>query len=285
MTFSDIGKQCRMGRIFCNNKTVIVPVDDSLISGPKEGLFDLSNTLKSIASESPNAIMGFKGTMESITKNNIKVPFIYNITASTMMNSSTRKVLIASVENAMTIGADCVAAHINFSSCFESDMLHDFSLVANECDRLGMPLLAIAYPRKELNGKDYNYIELKKNNPNAYAELVAHCVRVVCELGADIVKTQYTGSIETFKYVTDSAANKPIVIAGGSKEPVELSLKCISDSIKAGGAGISFGRNVFNATHISQYISAVKDIIFNNYTYEKAISQFYDSIGGKNGET
>ena len=42
-------------------------------------------------------------------------------------------------------------------------MLHNFADIANECDRLGMPLLAIAYPRKEnADGTDYNYEDVKE---------------------------------------------------------------------------------------------------------------------------
>lgn len=281
MTYSNIGKRRRMERMFNHGKTFIVPVDDSLISGPKQGLLDLNTTLKAIISGNPNAIMGFKSSIEFLSEDNIQTPFIYNVTASTMLSNSTNKVLIANVEEALTIGADCVAVHINFSSCFESQMLKNFSFISKECDRLGMPLLAIAYPRGELNGKDYNYYDIKRSNPKAYSELVAHCVRAVCELGADIVKTQYTGSIETFKQVTMAAGKTPIVIAGGAKDTVEASLKIISDSIKAGGCGISFGRNIFDADYIVPYMSVARDIIFNSCIYEEAIINYYKSIGGK----
>ncbi len=282
MTNSNIGKKKRLETIFVEQKTVIVPVDDSLIIGPKNNLLHIENTIKTIAQGKPNALMGYKRTAEYIVENSLSIPFIFNLTASTILNAHTKKTIVASVENALTAGADCVAAHINFSSCYEAEMIHNFSMIANECDRLGVPLLAIAYPRKENNGKDYNYDDIKLEDPKRYSELVAHCVRVVCELGADIVKTQYTGSAETFKYVTESACDKPVIIAGGAKESIEKSLKRISESMDANAAGVSFGRNIFNADYIVPYINAVKNIVFYKMSYQNAITCYYDEIGGKN---
>ena len=40
--------------------------------------------------------------------------------------------------------------------------------------------------------------------------------RIGAELGADIIKTNYTGNIETFKTVIESCP-VPVVIAGGPK--------------------------------------------------------------------
>lgn len=271
MTFSSSGKQRRLNRLFTNGKTLVVPVDDSLIFGPKEGLFDLDKTLQEILSVNPNAILGFKKDLEFVNQHSINTPFIYNLTASTVLNCHTKKVVIASVTDALSAGADCVAAHINFSSKYENEMLHNFAMIANECDKLGLPLLAIAYPRKEnTDGTDYNYEDVKENNHEAFAELVSHCTRVACELGADIIKTYYTGDSESFKEVIKSACGKPVIIAGGPKVSVEKSLGIAADAMLSGAAGISFGRNVFNRTHKSNYLVALKEIILNGSTAEEA---------------
>lgn len=279
MTFSSLGKERRLSNLFTDGKTLVVPIDDSLIFGPKEGLFDLKTTVQNILSAGPNALLGFKRDMEYIVESGFRTPFIYNLTASTVLNNHTQKQVIADVENALTMGADCVAAHINISSQYEGEMLHNFAMISNECDRLGMPLLAIAYPRKEVNGKDYNYEDLKASDPLKYTELVAHCTRIVCELGADIIKTNYTGSAETFKSVVTAACGKPVIVAGGPKVPVEQSLQWAYNVIAAGGAGVSFGRNVFNSDHIGEYIKALKCIIFNGCSLDKAIKTFKNNVG------
>jgi len=152
-------------------------------------------------------------------------------------------------------------------------MIHNFAIISQECDKLGMPLLAIAYPRSERDGKDYNYEDLKETNVDAYADLVAHAVRVSDELGADIIKTNFTGTQESFKKVIVAANGKPVVIAGGPKIPIADSLKNVEDAINAGASGISFGRNVFNADNILTYITAVKRIVFNGDTWQNCLNQ------------
>lgn len=243
---SELGKGRRLVHLIQNGKTVIVPIDDSLIFGPKDGLFNLKATIENIVQSGPNALLGFQRGLELVSNSNISMPFIFNLTASTVMSQHTRKTLIASVEYALRNGADCVACHINFGSQYESEMIRNFAVISQECDRLGMPLLAIAYPRSEKAGKDYNYDDLKEEHMDDYVELVAHAVRATVELGADIIKTNYTGSIESFKKVIVAANGKPVIVAGGAKVSVERSLKCAEEAMIAGASGISYGRNVFN---------------------------------------
>ena len=47
-------------------------------------------------------------------------------------------------------------------------------------------------------------------------DVVKHAARIGAELGADIIKTNYTGSPETFKEVVDGCP-VPVIIAGGPK--------------------------------------------------------------------
>lgn len=260
-----LGKKRRLARLFQNGKAVIVPIDDSLIIGPKNGLFEMSNTIEHIVKGKPSALMGFRGGLELVSDKDILMPFIFNLTASTVMSQHTKKTMIASVEYALKNGADCVACHVNFGSIYESDMIRNLAIISQECDKWGMPLLTIAYPRTEENGLDNNYEDLKKKDAEAYADIVAHAVRVSVELGSDIIKTMYTGTVESFKKVIIAANEKPVVVAGGARIPVAESLRTIEEVMEAGASGISYGRNVFDADNIESYMTAVKHIVFDGW--------------------
>lgn len=282
---SDIGKRRRLYRLFSGkDRCIIVPVDDSLITGPKEGLFDLKKKIAQIEAASPNAILAFSGSANTI--NDLSLPVILNITASTTMGQHTNKVLVSSVRHAVSIGADAVAVHLNLSSKYESEMLKIAGVVSEECHKYGMPLMILAYPRCEKvkieKTEDNNYEELRQTSTEMYTELVSHCVRIAYELGADIIKTQYTGSYESFKNVVASAPNTPIVIAGGKSVELDVLFHMIEDAIKAGCAGVSIGRNVFNNPYSDMIIASIKKIIFEDKSAIQAKKYYLESISMNN---
>ena len=102
--------------------------------------------------------------------------------------------------------------------------------------------------------------------------MVAHCARVGVELGADIVKVPYTGDMESFSDVVSSCC-VPVVIAGGERmESTRDVLQMVHDAIKAGGAGISMGRNVFQHPNRIQLVRALRAIVHENATVEEALA-------------
>ncbi len=109
----DIGKTRRLKRMFSTTgKCLLVPLDDSLISGPENGLYDIRAKAAQIEKSKPSAIMAFPGTMSLIQ--DVSIPLVLNLTASTAIGQHTNKVLVSSVERAVALGAEAVAVHINF---------------------------------------------------------------------------------------------------------------------------------------------------------------------------
>ena len=169
------------------------------------------------------------------------------------------KVQVCSVQEAIRIGADAVSVHVNVGAQDEDKMLQNLGKVSDECDIYGMPLLAMMYPRGP-----------KIQNEHA-PDVVAHAARIGAELGADIIKTNYTGNIETFKAVVESCP-VPVVIAGGPKcKSLEEVLQTTCDSMKAGAAGLSIGRNVFQCDNPTQIAKALSAIVHEDASVEQAL--------------
>jgi len=185
---------------------------------------------------------------------------IVHLSASTTVGPDPNyKVQVCSVEEAVKIGADAVSVHINVGAEQEDKMLVKLGRVADDCDRYGMPLLAMMYPRGP-----------KIQNQHA-VDVVAHAARLGAELGADIVKTNYTGSIETFKEVV-RGCHVPVIIAGGPKaETVQEVLQMVHDSINAGGAGLSIGRNVFQHENPTLMVKALSAIVHQGASVDKSL--------------
>lgn len=259
----EVGKSRRLRRLFpgTSGRTLIVPVDDTLIFGPTAGLEIVHSTLEKIVADPPDGILAFPGVFKRSRLLLENVAGIVNLTASTARARHTRKVVVGSVLHAITLGVEAVAVHVNIGSKYEPEMLRALGQVARDCDAYGIPLLAIMYPRTEGVQGDDNYEELKRSSPKAYSDLVAHAARVGVDLGADIIKTKYTGDPESFERVVEACTPVPIVVAGGPVQQPEAVLQLASDVVRAGGAGISFGRNVFGRESPQAMISALKAIV------------------------
>jgi len=273
-TSSSIGKTKRMNRLFStNDRCIIVPLDDNLISGDEIGLHNLRNKIKHIENAKPNAVLGYYGSLELMKDTTI--PTILNLTASTVRSTHNNKIHITNIERALALGVDAVAAHINVSSKYESEMIKNIGFISEKCDRYGMPLMILAYPRTEGKSEhgeiDENYLSDKESNNDNYVKLVSHCVRIAVELGADIIKTHYTGKPEMFNRVIESANGKPVLIAGGQMVSSLELFTMVKNSIEAGASGICIGRNVFNATNTTKTICALKKIVYSNESINKAM--------------
>ncbi len=232
-----IGKDIRLERIMNRQtkRTIIVPMDHGLTMGPIAGLVDMKKTVETIVEGGANGIILHKGIVRSGHRGGGRdIGLIIHLSGSTSLGiDPNAKVDVCTVEEAIQLGADAVSIHINLGANTEPDMLQHFGKVSKECMKWGMPLIAMIYTRGK---KIENEFDVK---------VVKHAARVGAELGADLVKVNYTGSPESFKEVVDGCP-VPVIIAGGEKmETDEEVLTMVEGAMKAGGAGVSIGRNVF----------------------------------------
>jgi len=148
--------------------------------------------------------------------------------------------------------------HVNIGAEEEAQMLGDLGAVAVECMEWGMPLLAMMYPRGKSIKSDHDL------------ESVKLAARVAAELGADIVKTVYTGDPESFREVTRGCP-VPVVVAGGSKTDDRTTLELIEGAMGGGAAGISIGRNAFQHKSPAKFVKAAACIVHANKSAEEAL--------------
>lgn len=257
------GKNVRMERIVdrATGNCVIVPMDHGISIGPTDGLYDMKETVDAVANGGATAIVMHKGIVRFSHRASGKdIGLILHLSASTDMGkTSNSKVLVASVAEAIKMGADAVSMHVNVGAETEPEMLSDLGMIAEECQEWGIPLLVMAYPRGP---------EIK--NP-LDPQLVAHSARVATEIGADIVKCSYTGDIDSFRDIVRGTL-APVVIAGGPKvESDEEMLRMVKDSLEAGGKGVSIGRNIFQHKNVEGITRAVSDIVLRGYEVEEAL--------------
>jgi DhnA family fructose-bisphosphate aldolase class Ia len=108
---------------------------------------------------------------------------------------------------------------------------------------------------------------------NFDVDLIKQCARAGMELGADMVKTSYTGDIDTFREVVKGAII-PVVIAGGPKMGSDRDLlQMVKDSLEAGGMGVSIGRNIFQHRNVTGITRAVAEGVRHDAEVDEALKQ------------
>jgi fructose-bisphosphate aldolase / 2-amino-3,7-dideoxy-D-threo-hept-6-ulosonate synthase len=257
------GKGIRTERIIDRNtgRAVIVPLDHGITMGPVEGLVDMKSTIDKISQGGATGVVLHKGVVPYGHRSfGRDIGLIVHLSASTSLSPDPNaKVLVTTVEEAIRLGADAVSIHVNIGANTEPNMLSDFGEISRKCNEWGMPLMVMIYPR----GKDIK---------NGYdVDLIKQCARAGMELGADIIKTSYTGDIDSFHEVVRGAI-VPVIIAGGPKMSSDRELlQMVKDSVEAGGRGVSIGRNIFQHRNVTAITRAVADIVLRDVEVDEAL--------------
>ncbi len=267
-----VGKQIRLERIMNRNsgRTIIVPMDHGITLGPIPGLTDMSRAIEGAVNGGANAIIMHKGMVKAGHRGRGKdVGLIVHLSASTSLSPDPHdKVPVCTVEEAIRLGADAVSIHVNLGAPTDSRMLGLLGAVAKECRDWGMPLLAMMYTRGAAIADQFEVGHVK------------HAARVGAELGADIVKVNYTGSVESFREVI-AGCPVPVVIAGGEKMETDGELlTMVKESLAAGSCGVSIGRNVFQHIDPIAIIKAIDLLVHENREIAEA-ENFLKQAKGK----
>ncbi len=252
------GLSARLERISTDGRFLIVPMDHGITIGAVQGLKDLEGTVDSITSGGADAVLTQKGVADRVHPHKNGSGYIVHMNGSTSIGPDENdKRVTCTVEEAIRAGADAISFHINVGSNYEPSQIEDLAALTGEADRYGLPVLAMAYARGPgIQGDEPEYL--------------GHAVRLAEELGADLVKTAYSGDAESFQHVCEST-NLPIVIAGGSKGTDYETAAMVRGAMDAGAAGISMGRSIFQHEEPEAITRAVSAIVHDDHDTEDAL--------------
>jgi DhnA family fructose-bisphosphate aldolase class Ia len=228
------GKTIRLRRLFPNpeRKLFSVPLDHPFSMGPIDGLEQLAPVVQELQEGGADLVIVTKGAVRELAPVLAPTTLLgIHVSASTSLGpTSNHKHLVGTAAEAVSLGADLLSVQVNFGVAEEGEMLSDLGVAVDQCRQLGLPLLCMAY--------------VKKANGGTPDEL-RHASRAAADIGADIVKTSYPGSVEEFARLCRSTP-VPVLIGGGVRLEDEAAfLRVVQESLAAGGAGICIGRNLF----------------------------------------
>lgn len=272
-TFSGVGKTTRINRIFgADGKAVMVAVNHGLGMGPLQGIEYMDRTLKDIMEDAPDSLTIHKGiALRYMDEFAGRTSLILKCTNATRYRSP-EETAVATVEEALTLGADAIAVGLTLCGEAEAQEIERAAAFIRTAEQFGIPTVTHSYPSGTLISDEERY----------NVEHVAYAVRVSLELGVDIIKTFWTGSQESFAKIVKIGSPAKVVISGGPK--CDTLLQCFEmtkQGIDAGAAGITYGRNVWQHPHPAAVVSGLKAIVHHNATAAEALEIASEQAGCK----
>jgi fructose-bisphosphate aldolase/2-amino-3,7-dideoxy-D-threo-hept-6-ulosonate synthase len=230
-----VGKTRRLNRIFVGEqkRCLLSPLDHGGWLGPVKGIDNPQRIVAAVLKGGANALLispGFYKAVAPIVPPSTAIVLRLSLTAG-LSQQGTQETPIASLETALRMDADAIAVSVFFGRAGDVDIYRWLASLVDASQRYDMPVVAEMMPP----GDEFF-------DPKA----VAHAARIGMEIGADIIKTNYTGDIDSFKEVV-IAAPVPIIIAGGPKGDDSSTVQMVRDAVTAGASGVAIGRRVWQA--------------------------------------
>ena len=251
------GQDIRLHRLFTDGRpAVVVAIDHAQTFGPIPGLVDFTSAAEAL-SEADGVLLApqmirftgrlfrRRGSPMVIARLNWTtrhcVPWGYG-------ESETVKAVTPA--EAIAAGAEVALAPLILKTGSErrdAENVRLFTATASAAHALGLPLIGEVFATPEV-----------ERDREAFHDYVRRTCRIACELGADAIKTFYTG--DRFAEVVEGTP-VPILTLGAEKMAREVqALELAGRAVRAGARGVVFGRNVIQARNPGRFLQALKAV-------------------------
>ncbi|NPV47248.1 MAG: hypothetical protein HPY69_09835 [Armatimonadetes bacterium] len=252
------GQWIRLNRLFSGTKrAVIVAVDHGEFFGPTAGINDLPVAIQAL--DEADGILLSPGMMahcghafdhrnapQAIVRLNWSTVYCFQ-----WNYDQARTARVVTPQEALGLGADIALASLTLSGtdqAMDCDNVAIFAELVAQKRQAGIPLIGEFYP-----------ITPENLGPDELHQAVYIACRIIAELGADAIKTFYTG--DRFREVVE-ACPVPIFCLGAEKTPKEIdALNLAYKAVKAGARGVVFGRNVIQAANPAAFLQGLKAVV------------------------
>ena len=257
----DWGMQNRLARIFNpkTGRTVMLAFDHGYFQGATTGLERIDVKIMPLAPYA-DTLMLTRGILRSIVPPSICQSIVMRASGGTsMLKELSNEEIAVDIEDSIRMNVSAMAVQVFIGGEYEKQSIINMTRLVDQGTRYGIPTLAVTAVGKDMV-RDARYFRL--------------ATRICAELGAHYIKTYYVEN--DFETVTASCP-VPIVIAGGKKIPELDALKMAYNAIQQGAAGVDMGRNIFQSEAPVAMIKAVRSVVHENESAEKAF-ELYNSL-------
>jgi 3-hydroxy-5-phosphonooxypentane-2,4-dione thiolase len=260
--YMDWGMRNRLSQLIKKDgHCFFMPIDHGYFQGPTRCLERPGETVKNLLAYS-DALFVTRGVLRSSIDPDRSVPIILRVSGGTSMigHDLSDEIITTAIDDIIRLNASAVGISVFIGTAYEKQSLENLAKIVNECERIGIPVMAVTAVGKELEKRDARYLAL--------------CCRIAAELGAKVVKTYWC---ENFEKVTVGCP-VPVVMAGGPKCETEIEVfNFVHDGMQRGAIGINLGRNVWQHPHPVAMAKALHAVIHKNATPKEALEIFTET--------
>ena len=254
----DWGMKNRLSRIFNprSGRTVMLAIDHGYFQGPTTGLERIDLNILPLVPYA-DTLMLTRGILRSIVPPTASKSIVLRVSGGTsILKELSNESIAVDIEESIRLNVCAMAVQVFIGGEFEKESIINMTKMVDIGTRYGIPTLAVTAVGKDM-ARDARYFRL--------------AVRICAELGAHYIKTYYID--EGFETVAASCP-VPIVMAGGKKIPEPDALTMAYNAVQQGASGVDMGRNIFQSEDPVAMIQAVKAVVHDNETPDKAFDLY-----------
>jgi putative autoinducer-2 (AI-2) aldolase len=254
----DWGMKNRLARIFNpdSGRTVMLAIDHGYFQGPTTGLERIDLNILPLVPYA-DTLMLTRGILSTIVPASTTNSIVLRVSGGTsILKELSNEDIAVDIEDAIRLNVCAMAVQVFIGGEYERQSIINMTRMVDMGNRYGIPTLAVTAVGKDM-ARDARYFRL--------------AVRICAELGAQYIKTYYID--EGFETVAASCP-VPIVMAGGKKIPELDALTMAYNAVQQGAGGVDMGRNIFQAGSPVAMIQAVKAVVHDNETPDKAFDLY-----------
>ncbi len=250
----------RCARLFERGRAFVVAFDHGLVMGPMRGIDQAASAVAAVAREGPDALQMTPAMVEAVKDNFLSrsSPMLIarldtaNVWRRYREYSGGYYTCVYSVKDAVRCGADAVVTYLVVGygdDWVEGRNLEALAKIRAEAQDYGLPF--IVEPLMVEKGQD----SLRQN------DYVKYVSRLASEIGANILKVDYTGDKQGFREVVQLNF-APILIRGGPKtNSDEDFLQMLKDGLDAGAKGVTVGRNLWQNSDPAAFAKRISQMV------------------------
>jgi putative autoinducer-2 (AI-2) aldolase len=254
----DWGMKNRLSRIFNpqSGRTVMLAIDHGYFQGPTTGLERIDLNILPLVPYA-DTLMLTRGILRSIVPPSTSKSIVLRVSGGTsILKELSNEQIAVDIEDSIRLNVCAMAVQVFIGGEFEKESIINMTKMVDIGTRYGIPTLAVTAVGKDM-ARDARYFRL--------------ATRICAELGAQYIKSYYID--EGFETVTASCP-VPIVMAGGKKIPEPDALTMAYNAVQQGASGVDMGRNIFQSEDPVAMIQAVKAVVHDNETPDKAFDLY-----------